>query len=266
MKIIAADDERLALEFLVSTLKETLPKAEIRAFTKPSEVIECARKQKCDIAFLDIQMRSASGLEIAKKLKECQPHINIIFVTGYDEYTGEAMQMHASGYIQKPITPEKLRRELDDLRYPVRMERLGKKLTVRCFGSFEVYAQDGSSVHFERAKAKECLAYLISKQGTECNVREIAGILFEDAPYDRKHANYTQKILASMIKSLKQAGAAEIVKKKYNAISILPEMIDCDYFRFCQGDSTAVNAYRGEFMSQYSWAEFMTAYIERKIQ
>ena len=37
------------------------------------------------------------------KLKEIIPDINIIFVTGYDEYTKDAMaKIHASGYIEKP--------------------------------------------------------------------------------------------------------------------------------------------------------------------
>lgn len=79
-----------------------------------------AEENVCDVAFLDIQMRSMTGLELAKQLKERQPNVNIIFVTGFSEYTGEAIQLHASGYIEKPVTEEKIRRELDNLRHPVR--------------------------------------------------------------------------------------------------------------------------------------------------
>ena len=38
-------------------------------------------------------------------------------------------------------------------------------------------------------------------------------------------------------------------------IAIDPERVDCDYYRFLAGDMTAVNAFRGEYMSNYSWAE-----------
>lgn len=45
---------------------------------------------------------------LAKRLKEINPKMNIIFVTGFSEYAGDAMKMHASGYIMKPVTKENL--------------------------------------------------------------------------------------------------------------------------------------------------------------
>ena len=48
------------------------------------------------------------------------PRINIIFLTGHSEYTAEALALHCSGYILKPLTPEKIRQEIEHLRYPVR--------------------------------------------------------------------------------------------------------------------------------------------------
>lgn len=75
--------------------------------SKVSEALTCMQENPCDIAFLDIRMRSMTGLELARKLKDIHPKINIIFVTGYDEYAGEAMRLHASGYIEKPVTEEK---------------------------------------------------------------------------------------------------------------------------------------------------------------
>lgn len=67
-------------------------------------------------------MRGVSGIDVAKQLKEIIPDINIIFVTGYDEYTKDAMAMHASGYIEKPVTAGKVRKETEDLRYPLPAE------------------------------------------------------------------------------------------------------------------------------------------------
>ena len=31
--------------------------------------------------------------------------------------------------------------------------------------------------------------------------------------------------------------------------------VDCDYYNFLKGDRSAINSYRGEYMTQYSWAE-----------
>ena len=266
MKILAVDDERLALQLLTSTIQRVLPGAKIFPFSKPGEVLACAEENICEVAFLDIRMRSMTGLELARKLKDIQPKINIIFVTGYNEYTGEAMQLHASGYIEKPVTEEKVRQELDDLRHPVETAKTDALLRVNCFGNFDVFLPDGEPLRFERARAKECFAYLVSHCGNACTVRELAGILFEDEPYDRKQANYMQKIITAMHKALKSAGAEKVLRKGYNEFAVVPELLDCDYYRFRQGDVTAVNRYQGEFMLQYPWAEFITGYLDRNRQ
>ena len=85
--------------------------------------------------------------------------------TTYNEYVGEAMQLHASGYIERPVTAERVRQELDDLRHPVISQQSDALLRVACFGSFEVYTQNGAALHFERAK--KCFAYLISRRGAK---------------------------------------------------------------------------------------------------
>lgn len=264
VNILAVDDEHLALQLLTDTIQHVLPDAVLFPCSKVSEALICMQENPCDIAFLDIRMRSMTGLELARRLKDIHPKINIIFVTGYDEYAGEAMRLHASGYIEKPVTEEKVQQELNDLRHPVELQHRTALLRVTCFGSFEVYTPDGTAVHFERAKAKECFAYLVSRCETTCSIRTLAGILFEDTPYDIKQAAYVRKILSSMTKTLREAGAEQILQKSYNAVALDISKLDCDYYRFQNGEIAAVNQYRGEFMAQYSWAEFITGYIEQQ--
>lgn len=98
MNILAADDEKLALSALVDTLKEVMPDATIYPFQYANDLLEFAKKTPCDIAFLDIEMNGESGIEVAKRLKEKQKEIGIIFVTGHSNYALEAFQMHANGY------------------------------------------------------------------------------------------------------------------------------------------------------------------------
>lgn len=261
MRIIAADDERPALEMLTEAIQQAKSDAEVASFLKAGEILPYVEEHGCDIAFLDIRMRSVSGVEIAMKIKAIQPKANIIFVTGYGEYASDAMKMHASGYIEKPVTPEKIKKELDDLRYPV----VGKAhclLKAVCFGNFDVYTLDGNPVHFERSKAKECLAYLICKSGSSSSIREIASILFENEPYDKNHANYMQKIISSMMRSLKTVGAEQMIQKHFNRLSVDTEKLDCDYYQFQNGDEQMQKRYHGLFMAQYSWAEYINGYLE----
>ena len=256
MKILCLDDEPLALKMLQISIEKAKPDAQVTAFSKQKELIAEAESNGCDVAFLDIHMRGMTGVEVAKKLKEINSKMNIIFVTGFSEYKGDAMDMKASGYIMKPVTAEEVAAELDDLRFPV-IPKKNALLRVQCFGNFDVFKPDGLPVHFERSRSKEIFAYLVHRHGSSCTTREIAAALFEDEPYDKKQQSYLQTLISAMIKSLKKIGAESVIVKSYNALSVNVDLLDCDYYRFQELDAGAVNSYQNEYMSQYYWADFL---------
>ena len=257
MRILCLDDEELALRMLETCVREVKPDAEVEGFDDQDDLLESAEKSGCDVAFLDIHMRGMTGVEVAKRLKEINPKMNIIFVTGFSEYKSEAMDMKASGYIMKPVTKAEVERELNDLRYPDMIPKKDSLLRVQCFGNFDVFTPNGDHVHFERSKAKEVFAYLVFRHGSSCTTKELFAAIFEDKPYDEKLQNLLQTYIYAMIKSLKAVGAEAAVSRSYNSLAVNADVLDCDYYRFKELDAGAVNAYQCEFMSQYSWAEFL---------
>lgn len=256
MKIMCADDEQLMLQMLEMAVREAKPDADVEAFGEPEDLLEAAKQRGCDVAFLDIHMSTMTGVELAKELKGVNPKMNIIFVTGFSEYTGDAMRLRASGYIMKPVTKEAVEEELKELRFPI-VPKDNALLRVQCFGNFDVFTPDGKPVHFERSKSKEIFAYLVHRHGSSCTVKEIAAALFEDEPYDKKQQGYMQILFSAMMKSLRKVGAEGAVNKSYNSLSVNVDTLDCDYYRFQELDSGAVNAYQNEYMSQYYWADFL---------
>ena len=256
MRILCVDDEQLALQMLEQAVKKAKPDAEVLAFKYQDELLAEAEENGCDIAFLDIHMRGMNGVEVAKRLKKINPKMNIIFVTGYSDYTGDAMRLHASGYIMKPVTKAKVEEELADLRFPI-TPKSNALLRVQCFGNFDVFTPDGKPLHFERSKSKEVFAYLVHRRGSSCSTREIAAALFEDEPYGKNQQSYLQTLIAAMNKSLKKVGAGNAIVKSYNALAVDVDKLDCDYYRFQELDAGAVNAYQNEYMSQYYWADFL---------
>ena len=256
MRMLCVDDEPLMLKMLEMAIKEARPGADVTAFNDQEDLLNDAKENGCDIAFLDIQMYGMNGVQLAKKLKEINPKMNIIFVTGFSEYAGDAMKMHASGYIMKPVTKEKIDAELNDLRFPLE-PKSDVLLKVQCFGNFDVFLPGGDHVRFERSKSKEIFAYLVHKHGSSCTTKEIAAVLFEDAPYDEKQQNYVQKLIQSLVKSLKDVGAEAAIVRSYNALAVDTRLLDCDYYRFKELDPAAVNSYQNEYMSQYYWADFL---------
>ncbi len=256
MRILCLDDEYLALQMLEDCVREVKPDADVEGFDDQDELLESAEKTGCDVAFLDIHMRGMTGVEVAKRLKEINPKMNIIFVTGFSEYKGDAMDMKASGYIMKPVTKEEVAAELEDLRFPI-IPKQNVKLRIQCFGNFDVFKPDGEHVRFERSKAKEVFAYLVHRHGSSCTLREIFAIIFEDEPYEKKLQNLLQTYIYAMIKSLKEIGAEDVIVRSYNALAVNPDLLDCDFYRFKELDAGAVNAYECEYMNQYSWADFL---------
>ena len=139
-----------------------------------------------------------------------------------------------------------------------------KKLRAKTFGGFSVFSDDTELI-FKRQKAKELLAYLIERNGQSINIREACGILFEDMPYNQNMKSYFHTILADLKNTLTSVDASDVLIKSYNSLSIDTTKIDCDYYRFLEGDPIAINEYQGEFMSSYSWAEFRTATLNQRL-
>jgi len=260
MRIIAVDDEKEALESLINAIKAVAPNDECTSFLLPDKALDYSKKNKIDVAFLDINLPAINGVQLAEILKQGNKQINIIFVTCHDEYMKDAFSMHASGYVSKPITSEKVKIELDDLRKPIPKGKIKPILKACCFGNFDLKTMDGKSVYFERQKSKELFAYLIFRRGASCTIKEIASVLFEDDPYDTKVQAYIQKIISAMMKNLKAIGADCVIDKGYNALSVIIEYVESDYFEVLNNSNKA-SMYMGEFMSQYEWAEEFNAFF-----
>ncbi len=263
MQIIAVDDEKLALENILSAIDEALPGVEVTSFRKGKEALAFAKDNQIDIAFLDIEMRDMDGISLAKDLKLVNPKVNIIFTTGYSAYTGEAMSMHASGYVMKPVTAEKIKHEVEDLRHAIEEEipiNKSSEITARAFGSFEIFA-NGEPMKFSYNKSKELLAYLIDRKGAMCTTREICDVLWEDDDPDQ-HASYIKNLRKDLRTAFEAVGAEDALIIQWGKLGVSPSHIACDYFDWIDGKVSGINAYHGEYMTQYSWAEFTHAMLD----
>lgn len=257
MHILAVDDEELALGMLVDCTKEALPDAEVHGFRKPNEALAYLRENACAIAFLDIEMRGMSGLELAKRIKDISADTNIIFVTGYSEYALDAFRVCASDYLLKPTTPEAIGQAITHLRTPVRPEHKNR-IRFQCFGNFEVFC-DEKPLAFKRIKTKELLAYLVDRMGAGVTSGELLSVLWEDGLDTLSRRSNLRNLISDLKKALSEVDAENIIVKTGRTIAIDCRLVDCDYYDFLHRIPYAVNCYQGEYMAQYSWAEITTA-------
>ena len=261
MNVMCVDDEELVLRHTLS-LCGKLPRAgTVKGFTRAKEALAWAEKHAVDIAVLDIRLPDMDGITLAKRIRNVQSNTAIIFVTGYDSYAVDAFEIHANGYLLKPVTYEQLAAEAEYAMQGRAKPEL-PHIFARTFGNFDLMV-DGDVVIFSRAKEKELFAYLVERQGKGITRREACEALWEDREYDRPMQKQLDALIRSMRATLVEYQIGDVFEVRDGQLRIVPEKMDCDLYRFLDGDVKTVNCYRGEYMSAYPWANLMEAYITR---
>lgn len=261
MYILALDDEQSALNVLSRELEKVFESGEIHKERSPICALEWAKsllaKGDClAYAFLDIKLPEMSGLELARQLKTVFPQVNLFFCTAYSEYAIDAFGIFAKGYLKKPIVASEIKKVLDEMVTDWNAEKSPcAEVRVRTFGHFEVFVGE-ERVCFEREKAKEALAYLVDRHGSSVTNEQLACILWEDRNYDQKTRNITTTVISSLKKTLKEYGIEDILVKSWGHLSVDTTKFSCDAYDFEKWDAVAVNSFHGEYMVNYSWAEF----------
>ncbi len=261
MNILIVHDEYATIRDLRRVLEKTTANARIFEAENEKDSLKICKEEDIQVAFLDVEMPGKSGLALAGEIKKIRPMANIVILTAYEQYALEAHRQFVSGYLLKPANSCEVANVLNNLRNPVTESTKG--LYVRCFGTFEVFF-DGQPVRFGRGPAKEVLAYLIDRNGASVTGADICAILWEDE-FDGsdKYKNYLYHIYDDLVLSLKKIGCEDILAHGRNSYAVYPDSIDCDYYRVLKSDARSVSEFRGEYMSQYSWAEGRIGYLSQ---
>jgi two-component SAPR family response regulator len=262
MKILCVDDEELILALTVSMCRGIPGPVEAVGFTRSAQALEWLERNEPEIALLDINMADMHGLALAAKIKTLRPDTAIIFLTGYSEYAVDAFALHASGYLLKPVSQKRLEAEIAHALRGRPVQKPTPHIFAKTFGSFDLFV-DGRPVAFSRARSKELLAYLIDRQGSGVTRPQIFAALWEDVPYDRSRQKQLDVVIRSLRATLEEAGILEILDLRRGALRVIPEKLDCDLYRFLDGDAEAVNSFRGEYMSAYPWAGLTESFMDQ---
>ena len=248
MIAIAVDDERPMLQALAEAVEASPDIRQLHTFGSCSSALEWLERNTANVAFLDISMRGMGGLALAEKISQMQPSCKIVFCTGYEQYALDAIHLHCSGYLIKPITAQAVQKELDHIK---RQPMSEKKLTVKCFGSFEVLC-NGRMLTFKRTKAKELLAVLVDRNGAGMTGKQICAVLWQEDSDDSKNMDYFRHLMQDLRNTLDAVGAGGVLCYEQYQYRIDPAQINCDYHNYLQYGTPT---FLGEYMTQYSWAD-----------
>ena len=248
MIAITVDDERPMLNALTENVKYSPDIEAVHEFSTCTSAIEWISENTADVAFLDINMRGMGGLALAEKIIELQPECKIVFCTGYEEYALDAIQLRCSGYLIKPITAEAVQKEIDHI---IGQKKDVSLLDVKCFGTFEVL-KNGEALTFKRTKTKEFFAVLVDRNGAGITGKQICAVMWPENTDDIKNMDYLRHLVGDLKKTLAIVGAENVFCQEGYNYRIDTDRINCDYHKFLK---TGKPPFRGEYMTQYSWAE-----------
>lgn len=250
MKICVIDDEPIICRGTEEIIRDVTADAEVMGFTDAQKAWEHLREHPADAVFLDIEMPGIDGVELAGRIRAIHPMCNIIFVTAFSRYQNDAWRMHASGYVMKPLTRERVREELEVLRFDVSKGR-EEEFFIRAFGNFEVLYQ-GRPMKFAYSKTKELIAFLVDRCGAMVSVQECIETLWGE---DEIRTSYFKRLRQDLLSVFDEVGLTDLILRQRGYLGIDRGRVSCDYFSWLDGEPAGINAWNGEYMTQYAWAE-----------
>lgn len=139
-----------------------------------------------------------------------------------------------------------------------------QQIQIITFGNFTILSNN-KVIKFQRRKSLELIAYLVYKNGTSVNSKELMNILWGDRATSEVYGSSLRNLIVDIKQTLKELNILDFFISEYNSFRINPSFVSCDYYNFLKGDKNTRKFFSGEFMNQYSWAEEATAFLEKQL-
>lgn len=113
LRILIVEDNELFLNSNTRQIRSLLGKyqveAEVKTFSSTGELLtQYIKKKQIDLAILDIEIGSNSGIALGKKIKRYNPFVALIYITSHLKYIEKANGLNPDGFLVKPVEYHKL--------------------------------------------------------------------------------------------------------------------------------------------------------------
>ena len=143
------------------------------------------------------------------------------------------------------------------------LKKQKQSLEAKTFGNFTLIYEN-KVVKFSSSKSNELLGYLIYKKGSSVKTKELISVLYGERADSARYGSSFRNLIVDIKHTMGELEIQNFFIAEYNNFRINPEVINCDYYDFLDGEPSAVKSFAGEFMSQFSWAEETAAFLEQK--
>ena len=257
MRTIVVDDQKVNLEIFRHLSSDISDINIVGEFENGEDAIEYALHNPVDLAFLDVELPTIDGVQLAYSLRKIRSDILIVFATSHEEYVWQFNRVGGDYYLLKPFDKPTLELTMDRIR--LLAKRQEKRLYIQTFGRFVV--MEGDRPLRLTGKAKEILALIVTRRGKEISNEEIYSTIWEGREYSNEQMSVFYNALGRLRKALKEEGCENLLITTTRGQMVNTDMFDCDYYAWQDGNMNLRDKLEGEFMSEYSWGEYILADI-----
>lgn len=244
IRALLVDDEEHALNMLQMLLERSGDIEVIGRANNGFDALGRIGELRPDVAFLDIEMPGMNGIELADRVGNEYPDIQIVFVTAYDRYAITAFEQAAVDYLLKPLEKERLAKTIERVKresakrgglttLPARAEDKGvesepPKLKVRLLGDISVIGADRERLKWRTGKEKELFVFLAMQIGERTHRDVLIEALWPGENYQRAKV-YLHTCVSLLRKDLRQIGFEDVLKYEGEKYFLRCELLETDY-------------------------------------
>lgn len=266
MKTILVDDQLYAMEQFEQECCGLKEIELVGKFDNAEDALAYAGNHKVEFALMDICLPGMDGIELGRALKQINPDIIIIYVTGYSRYVVDAMKIKADYCIMKPYDKADITDAL--MRVKLLASRFRKRVRVVTFGRFEVYVDD-NPLYFANGKGRELFAYCIHREGANISMEEAIDVLWPDRPYDERVKRLYRKAISAIQAAFEEKQVMDVFVNNRGCCYIEKKNMDCDLYRYLDGQmmqSQREKIFNSGYMEEYGWAQYCNVLLREKMQ
>ena len=240
MKVLLVDDEPIMLLAMKRMLSSIEGVELVGSFQQAEEAFVFLCNHDVDLAFLDIQIGSDDGIELARKLRFNHIELDIVFTTSHSDYAMQAYDVYPLDYMVKPISKKRLAQTITRAASKregtsvVSGSPVANRLKVQMLGYFEASSTEQGTVKWISKKSEELFSYLLLNRGGSVAKIHVIEHIFPDMPLKNAEV-YLNTAVYQLRKALSVHGFKEIVISGQEKYRIELSHVDVDFIQFEQG-------------------------------
>ena len=124
-RVLIADDEKIEREGIKFLLSQEEGEFEIHEASNGKQALNILRSQEIDFLLTDIKMPHMDGLELAGKVSQENPELQIVIFSGYSDFSfaQAAMRYGVKDYVLKPVDPDTFHNTINKVKYQEQAEK-----------------------------------------------------------------------------------------------------------------------------------------------